>query len=165
MAELKLRRCREGSRMRRGNSDGRQWLRRRWRGRAISREWRGKRGRGEGVCAGIGKKQLTGLRQLIDKLHAPTTSKSDSNRVEQENKTEKRAGGRCGWIKKRAQTTQRQWHRWDAMRWALMKSMKAKGSNSKRLPLYCSFGGPFWLFNRRVEAQSVARWTMQKSIG
>lgn len=76
---------------------------------------------GEGVCAGIGKKQLTGLRQLIDKLHAPTTSKSDSNRVEQENKTEKRreekrAGGRCGWIKKRAQTTQRQWHRWDAMR-------------------------------------------------
>lgn len=42
------------------------------------------------MCAGIGKKQLTGLRQLIDKLHAPTTSKSDSNRVEQENKTEKR---------------------------------------------------------------------------
>lgn len=71
------------------------------------------------MCAGIGKKQLTGLRQLIDKLHAPTTSKSDSNRVEQENKTEKRreeSGREVWWIKKRAQTTQRQWHRWDAMR-------------------------------------------------
>lgn len=42
------------------------------------------------MCAGIGKKQLTGLRQLIDKLHAPTTSKSDSRSVEQEKKTEKR---------------------------------------------------------------------------
>lgn len=62
----------------------------------------GKRERGEGVCAGIGKKQLTGLRQLIDKLHAPTTSKSDSNRVEQENKTEKREGGRKVWVVKEA---------------------------------------------------------------
>lgn len=64
----------------------------------------GKRERGEGVCAGIGKKQLTGLRQLIDKLHAPTTSKSDSNRVEQENKTEKRReeSEREVWVDKEA---------------------------------------------------------------
>lgn len=85
----------------------------------MSSELRGKR---EAVCAGIGKKQLTGLRQLIDKLHAPTTSKSDSNSVELEKKTTEQrqergsesASGR--WIKKRTQTTQRQWHRWDAMR-------------------------------------------------
>lgn len=61
----------------------------------------GKRERGEGVCAGIGKKQLTGLRQLIDKLHAPTTSKSDSNRVEQETKRREESG-REVWVDKEA---------------------------------------------------------------
>lgn len=53
------------------------------------------------MCAGIGKKQLTGLRQLIDKLHAPTTSKSDSNRVEQETKRREESGRKV-WVDKEA---------------------------------------------------------------